>query len=414
MASGSLAHRLAVICPVGIAGSIEHRPLGVVHRSGHQSCERQGDVVFHLVHIRLAPFHRLQAMHALNVQDIRPGPCDSCRLVGPVQIKHKSVLCCSLRRTIVETGHQTVVPVHKVHLESLHAHFSVMAADILHIPFKCGISCPQYYPDILRCGIVHDSLHVNFRIDLQEVLSLADSPAVIKNHVFNAVGRCKINVIFVGLRVDARLEVHSVEIPVVPPVPGYLAGFDPGNILNARRFGQKPSCIALCNLDVGPDDGSPPRESPRCIHCHKEVLIFIDLTLDVVVTSVNDRLGARSEHGFKRICRISLVQVHPRVTIQVDVRYADFHSLSGIHQKRQKGKSPLIEPGNRGHGVKIFKRIEELAPEIPVSPFLDIRQGDGPVLREIVGNLLPADFKRFGKCGCKTVGHGVFIYPELQ
>ncbi len=55
-------------------------------------------------------------------------------------------------------------------------------------------------------------------------------PSFIKDDVFQTVIMSKIYVIFVSIEVDACLEIHTFQIPVVPPVPSHLARFDPGSI----------------------------------------------------------------------------------------------------------------------------------------------------------------------------------------
>ena len=353
-------------------------------------------------------------MHALGIQDIRPGTVDAGRLVGSVKVKDKAVFCGSLRSPVIESGHQAVIPVHKIDFEALHSHFGVMPAHVFHIPFESGISGPEYDADILRSGIVHYPLHIDFRIYLQQVLPFADSPAVIENHIFDSVRRSKVDVILVSPGVDAGLEIHTVDIPVVPPVPRNLARLYPGYVLYFGRLSKEPYGIALGNTGVGSYDTGPPRESPRSIHTHKEVLIFDDLSLDIVVTSIHDSLRARGKHRLQRILCFPLVEIHTGVIIQVDIGYAELHTLSRIHHKRQESKPSRIESGNRGHGIEIFEGMEKLRPEIAVNPFLDIRKGHGPVLREIVGDLFPADTERLVKSGRETIGHGIIIHPELQ
>ena len=37
----------------------------------------------------------------------------------------------------------------------------------------------------------------------------------------------EVDIVLIGTRVDASLEIDTLQIPVVPPVPGYFSRFDP-------------------------------------------------------------------------------------------------------------------------------------------------------------------------------------------
>ena len=47
-------------------------------------------------------------------------------------------------------------------------------------------------------------------------------PAFVQNNELDAVPAGKINVIFIGVHVDARLKRNPFQIPVVPPVPRHF------------------------------------------------------------------------------------------------------------------------------------------------------------------------------------------------
>ncbi len=76
--------------------------------------------------------------------------------------------------------------------------------------------------------------HVDLRHDLQHIAELV--PAFVEDDVLEAVLRGEIDVVLVGLRVDAGFEIHAVDIVGVPPVPGDFARFDPRRVRHLRRL----------------------------------------------------------------------------------------------------------------------------------------------------------------------------------
>ncbi len=82
-------------------------------------------------------------MHSLVIYDVRPCPVQSCRLVGAVEINEEVIFGGHLGSTSVEVHHRLVIPVHEIHLETLHSHLGIVAADILHVPVESQIAGPK-------------------------------------------------------------------------------------------------------------------------------------------------------------------------------------------------------------------------------------------------------------------------------
>ena len=119
----ALAHRLGTHRKIVLACGIAHRPLCVVHRTGHLADERNGHVVGHLIHRRVAPLHLLKPVHTLEVHDIRVGALESGRLVGTVEVHKKVIFGAHLGRPAEPVDHRLVIAVHEIHLEALDTHF---------------------------------------------------------------------------------------------------------------------------------------------------------------------------------------------------------------------------------------------------------------------------------------------------
>ena len=162
----------------------------------------------------------------------------------------------------VELHHLLVVAVHEVDLEALDAHRGEMLADSLHVAVHGPVAGPEDDADAFGVGVVHDLLQVDLRDHLEEVGLVLDGPALVQDRVFDALRGGEVDVVFIGLRVDTGLEVHAVEVPVVPPVPGYLAGLDPGEVSlggggkapDKVRLGQE-AVFALFGREVEPAVG---------------------------------------------------------------------------------------------------------------------------------------------------------------
>ena len=91
----------------------------------------------------------------------------------------------------------------------------------------------------------------------------------------------EVDVVLVGVVVDAGAEVHSVEVPVVPPIPGNLSRPDPAPVgLRVGRFGKVPDDVSSCKvLRLRDDTDDSPRE-----------LLAAGSLGDVVVTAPDNAL----------------------------------------------------------------------------------------------------------------------------
>ena len=238
MTACSLAHRTGIARTVGFPRTVEHCSLGIVHRTGCLTYERYIGVILHLIETYVTAFQAFQTVHALSVEHIGPFPVDAGGYVEAVKVEHEMIAGSSLRSPVHKLFHDLVVAVEEIDFESFDSHFRIMAADIFKVFFKRSESGPENYANTLVCSIFHNARHVYFGHDAEKFPAARHAPAVIHNHVLDAVFSREVYVVFVCLLVHSSLKVHSVNVPVVPPVPGHFARFYPGSVAYTAGRGQ--------------------------------------------------------------------------------------------------------------------------------------------------------------------------------
>ena len=236
--------------------------MGVIHRAGHHPDERNRHIVGDLVVAFRTPFQLLQSGDSLEIKYIRVSPLDSRRFVNPVEIDQQMVLGGDPRHPFAEPHGLLVVPVDEIDLESLEAHLGVVAHRLLRVLHDAVVACPKDDSDPLPVSIGDEFLKVDVGVDQEEVSLGSLRPSLVHDDVLDAVRRREVYVVLVGLRVDSRAEIHSVKIPVVPPVPGHLPRFYPAPVsVLVRRSGKLPDQIHLHQrLGVLSDPDDLPRE----------------------------------------------------------------------------------------------------------------------------------------------------------
>ena len=150
----------------------------------------------------------------------------------------------------------------------------------------------------------------------------------------------KIYVIFVSFEIDARLEVHTFQIPVVPPVPGHLSGFDPGSIAYLVGSSQGVHQIAGWHLGIVLCDGE---DAPRIASLARTYGDVIVGTLHIAHVSprvVGHFLRVGSEGGSQDSLLLILfaavsLQPHTRIVLQITLQDGDlcFAAIYGCWQE---------------------------------------------------------------------------------
>ena len=238
-------------------------------------------------------------MDTFVVDHVRISALQACRFTDTMIIDHHLISGTSFGTSVEEVDDLLVITVHKVNFESLHPHIGIMLHHLFHIPVKCVITGPENDTDILGFSIIHQLRNIDFRDNLHQIGSHIDRPAFIENHIFDAMFGSEVDIILIGLIVDASTEIHIVNIPVIPPVPCNLARFHPRDILQAAGRSQTINHITISQLlIILRDDKHTPRESTRAACFGNIVFTFFHQHLQIIVAALLFHLRIRSEHWF--------------------------------------------------------------------------------------------------------------------
>ena len=224
----------------------------------------------------------------------------------------------SFCRAVQEINKFLIVTVHKVNLETFDTHIRIMLHNILHITVESIKTCPQNNIHILRFGVRYDGWKIDFRDDFQQICFQVNSPTLIQNYIFDAMFGSEVDIIFISIVIDTGTEVHSVNVPIVPPVPGNLTRFDPGNITYTGRRSQAIHHIAIDQLLViFRNDKHTPRERTVSFRFSYKIFTFLDQHLKAVMSPLLFYLRIRGMHRFQRGFICCIVQEHTRIVFQI-------------------------------------------------------------------------------------------------
>ena len=116
------------------ARTIPHCTRCEVHLTGHHSDVRERDIVQrHVVLLHVCPSGLLHSEHCLVVENVRICPVQPHGLVNAVQVKNQMMEGSGIGNPLHHLHCCLVVTVHEVHLQSLHYHLRIMAANLLKI-----------------------------------------------------------------------------------------------------------------------------------------------------------------------------------------------------------------------------------------------------------------------------------------
>ena len=341
MASGTHRNRFGVDCLPVVAGSVSHRSRCEIHLSCHHSDVWEGDIVERHIILSFRPAAFFHTEDTLVVEDVRIGAVQAVWLVDAVQVEDEMMLGGAGSQAFHHFDGCLVVAVHEIHLESLDAHISIGLADRFQILVHYVEDCPEHDIHALALTIFYELRQLDIVYWFQNASLFRVVPSFIKDDVFQTVIMSKIYVIFVSIEVDACLEIHTFQIPVVPPVPSHLARFDPGSIAYLVGSSQGVHQIAGWHLGIVLCDGE---DAPR-------IIAFAGACCDVIagalyVAHVSPRVvshllrvgskgGSQDSLLFILFAAVSL-QPHARILLQVALQDSDFR-LSAIYGSWQEG-----------------------------------------------------------------------------
>ena len=282
-----------------------------------------------------------------------------------MQVEDKMMLGCAGSQAFHHFDGGLVVAVHKIHLESLDAHISIGLADRFQILVHYVEDCPEHDIHALALTIFYELRQLDIVYWFQNASLFRVVPSFIKDDVFQTVIMSKIYVIFVSIEVDACLEIHTFQIPVVPPVPSHLARFDPGSIAYLVGSSQGVHQVVGWHLGIVFCDGE---DTPRIIAlagAGSDIIAGALYMAHMAPGIVSHLLRVGSEDGSQNTFLLILfaavsLQPHARITLQVALQDSDFR-LSAIYGCRKKSQILLsdIEPCFvidilESHGKRLF------------------------------------------------------------
>ena len=209
-----------------------------------------------------APLALLEAEHPLAGHHVRPRAVQPGGLVGAVEVHEQVPRGRLARDPLVEVDHPLVLALHEVDLDALHAPARELVERRLHLLVQRLPHDPQDQPDVALLRVRRQRGHVDLGRDRHQVAQLV--PALVQDDVRDAVLRGEVDVVLVGLGVDARPERHAVDVVRVPPVPGHLARPDPRGVGELALRGQAKHDVGVEQRLVALGDHQhAPRELAR-------------------------------------------------------------------------------------------------------------------------------------------------------
>ena len=257
-----------------------------------------------------------------------------------MQVEDKMMLGGAGSQTFHHFDGSLVVAVHEIHLESLDAHISIGLADGFQVLVHHVEHSPEYDVHALALTIFYELRQLDIVYWFQNASLFRVVPSFVEDDVFQTMIISKIDVIFVSFKIDARLEIHTFQIPVVPPVPSHLSRFDPGSISNLVGSSQGIYQVVGRHLGIVLGDG---KDAPRIIALAGAGSDIIAGTLYVAHVSprvVSHLLRIRSKDGSQDSLLFILfaaVRLQPHARIALQVAFQDGNlCLSAIYGSRQK------------------------------------------------------------------------------
>ena len=253
-------------------------------------------------------------------------------------IEGEVILGTFLGDTIGHFDGSLVVAVEEIDLEACDAHGRILLASFVELVIKHIEDGPKHQFHIALGCISDEFLETECRDHRQHIAHSRLVPTFVEHHKLDTVSRCKIDVITIGFHIDARLERHSCQVPIVPPVPCHLAGLDPRSVANAvvrsqgiDEIGDGHFAVITRNVE------NSPRESPRSLTFGDMITAFLHIThLAPGVISHFGRIG--SKFGVKR----TFLCLHKHTGISLDITLQQSHlGLAAIYRCRQESGAKL-------------------------------------------------------------------------
>ena len=363
-AACALAHRLRIAGEITLFCGVAHRALCVVHRTHHLANERQERFVAHLVELlQFAPLHLLLTSHSLEVEHIRIGVGHAVWHWRTMEVAEQAVFGASGGSLFKKLHHLLVAAVHEVDFETLHAHFAIVAAHILHIALKGLVASPKHDIHATVGSIFHKHRQVDFRHHLHQVGFLVHRPTLIENHVFNAVFGGEVDIILIGAIVHASGKIHAFQVPVVPPVPSHLARLHPIGI-HHRRIGKQSWHLGGEQVGiVFSHQHHFPWEGVRASRLGDIVFPLVNYHLQIVVVALIFVLRIGREETLHHI-PFARQEKHAGITAHIVVANQQFFAVGKFDEHGRQTEVLTVEVGEFGVLIGILKRAIRLVAQV--------------------------------------------------
>ena len=229
---------MVVIAEEVVSSCVFHSSGRIVHRTCQHSKIGYCNIISRLVVQRTIahpgfPLRVFQAFDSLKIEDIRVCTLYASGFESMV-VEQQMMASRTFCYLVCRGNHLLVVTVEEIDLESLYSHVGISlhhcigeAYVVLRITAnEITPTRPQYDTHSPALSVGNEFLEVDIGIETFGE-RLVSAPSLVDDDVFKFIICSKVNIIFICGRIHARLEIHSCDITVIPPVPCHLSWFYP-------------------------------------------------------------------------------------------------------------------------------------------------------------------------------------------
>ena len=214
----------------------------------------------------------------------------------------------------------------------------------------------------------------------------------------------------IGGVVDTCLEVYTIDIPVVPPVPGHLTRLYPRPVALVCWGGETPSEVTLCQLLIlRSDDDASPREYLRVFS--NDLLTCLHLSLQVVVSALLCLVRYWGKDPLQRTVPFRVIEEHTRIVQQIRLHHTEFDTIGSIYGDGEECQTFLVPLAQGLMVVLCLEAVVELTLQ-GLCVLVDVRNISLPVLREREGGLLI--FHSDSLLGDETPSYAIVVGSETE
>ena len=150
----------------------------------------------------------------------------------------------------------------------------------------------------------------------------------------------EVDIVLVSLVVDSGHEVHSIDIPIIPPIPGDLSGLDPVPVdVLVSGLTEKPGQIGVHEILLLLEHAHySPREAAASLSRGDIALAGFDNSLKIIMASNLDLVRNRGVDTLQGLTALA-VKIKSRIVPQVRLRDHHFYSVESVNHEREEGEA---------------------------------------------------------------------------